>query len=489
MNVALRKFANLFKLHPRGRDDHSASSDQLASQLAAIVASSEDAIMGNDLKGMVTTWNAGAERLFGYTAAEAIGRPIKILIPPDQFDEADGILERIRRGEHVAPFETDWLRQDGKPIQVSVSISPIRDATNRIVGASKIARDITELKKTETRLLQHNQELRALNAVTTAINEQPDLKPILIRALEEMVALGGGDAGEAHLCNSDDDLILSAHYQLPARFIEGSQQFHLHADQGIPGRALATRAPVFVPDIADEPEYLRRALASQVGFHSLLCVPLIGPRDLLGTFTLYSYQPREFTQDAQTLFTIVGRELAAAVERAHLYEQVQHLAMTDGLTGIYNRRHFFNLAERAVNVARRYKHPVSIIMIDLDHFKQINDLHGHVIGDQALRAIAEQSRRHIRNVDILGRYGGEEFTVLLPETNSAKARQVAERLRQSIANTQIETPQGFLRMTASIGIATTSDSKTDLLTLINHADQAMYGAKRAGGNSIVVQIV
>ncbi|MBI4788310.1 MAG: diguanylate cyclase [Chloroflexi bacterium] len=481
MNAALQRIARWF------RSD--GSSDELASRLAAIVTFSEDAIIGKDLDGIITTWNAGAERLFGYRAAEAIGRSIRFLLPPDRIGEEQPLLEKIRRGEHVASFETVRLRKDGTPVPVSISISPIRDASGRIVGASKIARDITARKAAEARILRHNQELRALNAVTTAMNEHADLKTILTRALQEMVTLGGGDVAETHLCNSENELIFTAHYRLPARFVEGSQRFHFQAQQGIPGQALARRAPVFVPDIANEPAYLRRDLAAEAGFRSLLCVPLIGAQNLLGTFTLYSYQPREFAEDSRTLFMIIGRQLAAAVERARLYEQVQHLAVADSLTGISNRRHFFNLAERAVSTARRYKHPISAIMIDLDHFKQINDRYGHATGDQALRTVAEACRRHIRSVDILGRYGGEEFTILLPETNIAKARQVAERLRQSIADTPLESPQGPIRLAASVGVATSSDSKLDLLALLNHADQAMYGAKRAGGNAVVVQIV
>jgi PAS domain S-box-containing protein len=125
--------------------------EQAAQRLAAIVESSEDAIVAKDLNGVITNWNGGAERLFGYTAEEAIGRPITILIPPDRLDEEPEILARIRRGERVEHFETIRRRRDGSPVEISLMISPIRSRTGEIVGASKIARDITERKRAEER--------------------------------------------------------------------------------------------------------------------------------------------------------------------------------------------------------------------------------------------------------------------------------------------------------------------------------------------------
>src|SRR5262245_9805246 len=120
-----------------------------AQRLAAIVETSDDAIISKDLNGIIATWNYGAEQLFGYEAAEVIGRPITILIPPERLDEEPSILGRIRRGERVDPYETVRQRKDGERIQISLTVSPIIDAAGKVVGASKIARDITQRKRTE----------------------------------------------------------------------------------------------------------------------------------------------------------------------------------------------------------------------------------------------------------------------------------------------------------------------------------------------------
>jgi two-component system CheB/CheR fusion protein len=124
----------------------------ITASLAAIVNSSDDAIIGKDLDGVITSWNKGAERLFGYTAQEAIGQPITMLIPPDRQDEEPEILARLKRGESVNHFETVRLRKNRSPLEISLTISPIKDATGRVIGASKIARDITKRKQAEEAL-------------------------------------------------------------------------------------------------------------------------------------------------------------------------------------------------------------------------------------------------------------------------------------------------------------------------------------------------
>src|SRR5690606_3770291 len=131
---------------------------------------SDDAIIAKDLKGVITAWNRGAERLFGYTAAEASGRPITILIPPDRADEGPGILARIRAGERIGDYETTRQRKDGTPLEISLTVSPIKDDQGRVIGASKIARDITERRRAEEqrRLLLREMDHRAKNMLTLA---------------------------------------------------------------------------------------------------------------------------------------------------------------------------------------------------------------------------------------------------------------------------------------------------------------------------------
>jgi diguanylate cyclase (GGDEF)-like protein len=173
------------------------------------------------------------------------------------------------------------------------------------------------------------------------------------------------------------------------------------------------------------------------------------------------------------------------LQEALAREQVN--ARTDDLTGINNRRHFFELARQAFTVAIRYGHPLGALLLDLDHFKAINDRWGHQIGDDALKHVASIAQKHLRSADILGRYGGEEFIVLLPDSTAEQSKVLAERIREDIERSKLETSKGTIAMTVSAGIADTLRGGRDSIEgLIGLADSALYAAKQAGRNRTVV---
>lgn len=171
-------------------------------------------------------------------------------------------------------------------------------------------------------------------------------------------------------------------------------------------------------------------------------------------------------------------------ELAEANDQLERLAAQDPLTGAYNRRHFRDLASRAVSIAKRQQRPLSVLMIDLDHFKAVNDTYGHATGDDALRALVAACGHTLRQGDILARYGGEEFCVLLPETATTTAVQVAERLRHAVQSLRVEGPEGPFAVTASIGVATWADEENNIEPALSRADHALYEAKRQGRNRV-----
>ena len=174
-------------------------------------------------------------------------------------------------------------------------------------------------------------------------------------------------------------------------------------------------------------------------------------------------------------------------ERRRIQHDLERLSQTDALTGLANRRHFMALAEQEVSRTARYGGHLSVLMLDIDHFKSVNDTYGHKVGDAVLKRFAELCRDALREVDVVGRLGGEEFAVLLPQTGAEHAYDVAERLRGTFAQSEISLEQGLpLHFTASIGVATLERCGINLDTLLNHADGALYEAKRAGRNRVRV---
>ena len=214
-----------------------------------------------------------------------------------------------------------------------------------------------------------------------------------------------------------------------------------------------------------------------------LRLPLIFEENLLGILWIWG---KGLTRADLPIMSIFAKQIGISLERARLFQEVQSLALTDPLTGLQNRRSLFELGRVEFARAQRMERPFCCIMLDLDHFKQINDAYGHLIGDHVLQEFAKRCRDSVREIDLVGRYGGEELIVLLPETDMPTSLQVAERLRYSIACAPIQVFDREISVTASIGVAARDENSTDLETLIARADQAMYIAKHKGRNRIAM---
>ncbi len=258
---------------------------------------------------------------------------------------------------------------------------------------------------------------------------------------------------------------------------------------GLSGWVLRELRPVQYSkdDVGRGADYLyeEQWLEEQVG--ASVVVPLIYREKAFGTLTVLNRPDQgDFSQHDVSLLETIANQAAIAIENARLFEEIQWLATTDSLTGINNRRRLFELGRIEIERARRYGHPLSAIMLDIDHFKAINDTHGHGVGDQVLHSLAQECLKSIREFDVLGRYGGEEFAIILPETYQEEAVVTAERLRQSIQNTQIETTQDTFAVTISLGVAEMTDDIQEVAAMLDRADSALYAAKQAGRNCVRV---
>jgi diguanylate cyclase (GGDEF)-like protein len=218
------------------------------------------------------------------------------------------------------------------------------------------------------------------------------------------------------------------------------------------------------------------------GTRPVAVVPLVYQLRFIGALMVSSDDPKRAWHESELLLLrTVAAQVAVAVNHARLYERQQHLALTDSLTGCVNRRMFEQQLERDLRMATRMRQPLSLIMLDIDHFKRVNDSHGHDAGDAALRFLADVLRDELRVVDTAARYGGEEFAVILPQANLEGALIVAERLRSRIESTEIP---GIGHITASLGIATFPLHANARTQLVSAADHALYVAKDNGRNRI-----
>jgi diguanylate cyclase (GGDEF)-like protein len=217
---------------------------------------------------------------------------------------------------------------------------------------------------------------------------------------------------------------------------------------------------------------------------SWLGVPMIVRGAIIGLLAIDSAQSNYFTENHVKTATIFADQVAIALENARLFEEVQNLALTDPLTGLYNRRGLFEIGHIEFSRLLRLQRPFSAIMLDIDHFKKVNDKYGHPVGDQVLQFLASELHSTVRGADIVGRYGGEEFVIFLSGSNGKTAMDLAERLRGMIEKTPFYVGENKIRITISLGVAEYNENSPNLETLIARADQALYVAKHKGRNCV-----
>ncbi|HMA34333.1 MAG TPA: sensor domain-containing diguanylate cyclase [Chloroflexia bacterium] len=248
----------------------------------------------------------------------------------------------------------------------------------------------------------------------------------------------------------------------------------------------AALSPQGVPDARESPAVQERRRRTACG--AIMVAPLIYQEQVQGTMTAINRaEAPDFTEADLALLVAMADQAATAIANAQLLARVQHLAVTDELTQVANRRGLWMQAQYELGRARRLGRPLTAIVLDIDHFKQVNDTYGHGVGDVVLQEVVARCRSNIRTIDLLGRTGGEEFAILLPETDLAAAGQIAERVREVVAGAPIPTTQGAVEVTISLGVAALPAGNVDLEPLLAQADTALYDAKQAGRNRVVLQ--
>ena len=297
---------------------------QLA-RLASIIEYSDDAIASKNLDGIITSWNPGAERLFGYSAQEALGRPMAMLIPPERSTEEPTILARIARGEMTDHFETVRIRKDGRRVDVSVTISPIRDSQGRIVGASKIARDTTDRRLAEAKLQAQLARLSLLQQITRAIGERQDIRSIfqvVIRTLEEHLPVDFcciclRDAAEQCLIVTSVGL----HSEALAMDLALIEQARVEIDENGLARCLGGQL-VYEPDIGQVPFPFPQRLV-RGGLSSMVAAPLLVESRVFGVLIAARQQARSFTSGECEFLRQTSEHVALAAHQAQLYGALQ----------------------------------------------------------------------------------------------------------------------------------------------------------------------
>ncbi|WP_322488179.1 diguanylate cyclase [Chloroflexus sp.] len=453
-------------------------------QQAELLNQIADAVIATDLNYTVISWNRGAEQIYGWTEEEVIGKRLQTFFETrfsdTTRDEAAAILRETGRWEG----EIEQRRRDGKYIPIHSIVVLIRDEYGTPTGIVAVNRDISERRHFEMLLMKANQRLES--AMVEARRQAAEI--LMVNELHDLL----------QVCQTINEAAGVIAFSLQRIFPHqsgylmvrqpGTANLNLVASWGA-----TTTAP---PSLTiDQCWALRRGLihrtcageglrCAHIRTHPddcTCCVPLVVQGEIYGLIHIAGSElPRS------ELIVMTGDTIKLALSNLELRTTLREQAIIDPLTGLYNRRYLESSLPRELHRAQREQVPLTVAMIDIDHFKQFNDQYGHDAGDVLLRELAIIFREHLRQSDLACRYGGEEFVLILPGINRATAQTRLQRLRETVQRRQIAFAGQLLGpITISIGFVVCESADQTMHLIIQHADTALYTAKRSGRNQVV----
>lgn len=364
---------------------------------------------------------------------------------------------------------------------------PELDFLTQLAGQAAVAFETAFLYRTveESRkeLDRQMHSLKILFDIGQSLNFINDLTKLLELILDQAVEVAEAEKGSLMMLDRDE---------LEVKVVRGIDKIteekirngeirctRISLGEGIAGRVAKTGQPLLIEDTSTDERFLA---SRNSNVQNILCVPLKVYEETIGVINISNKKGgKTFSEEDLRIITSLADQAAVAINNAKLYE----LAVTDGTTKLFIRRHFMQRLDEEFRRAKRYGHKLSLLMMDLDHFKKLNDTHGHQAGDVVLIDTSKIFKRSIRTTDIAARYGGEEFCILLPETDTLGAIAIAERLRRGVETTLFRFQEMEMRTTISIGVSTFPRDADNTQQLIRSADEALYKAKKMGRNLVI----
>ena len=331
---------------------------------------------------------------------------------------------------------------------------------------------------------RQTQELNIFHDVAKALTSSLDLDSILQTIMEKMAEYFRPDTWSLLMVDEEKSELYFAIAIGSAS--EALKNVRLKVGEGIAGHVAKFGEKLIVPDVRKDRRFTKRIDdLTQMETHSIICVPLKSKLRVLGVIQLVNVEMKSFSHEEEFFLQALSDYAAIAIENARSVEKIQELTITDDCTGLYNARHLYKTLEQEVYRSSRFGYEFSVLFIDLDHFKQVNDTHGHLIGSKLLAEIGYLIKAQLRLIDFAFRYGGDEFVVLLPQTGKNSALVVARRLRDSMRASAFCKDEGLnLNIRASMGLATfPHDAKTPH-DIIRQADEMMYMVKNSTRDNI-----
>jgi len=343
--------------------------------------------------------------------------------------------------------------------------------------------DVTRYMNAERELLRKNRELMIANSISNIFIASSETEKVYDHILEKCMLVGDFNFGCIVMPSQNGEgLLVKTQRGLSLAFQKAINSGQLNSI------IRSTEPPM---RIIEKEEIEKEDLFIKEGIIFSVIVPLVSGGNIHGYLILGNRKERIFDLELASVISLIGNNVSLVLDKIRLFKEMERLSITDPLTGLFNRRYFYDALEKEIERVKRYKSSFSIVLLDIDDFKRVNDEYGHLAGDRVLQILADILRRTLRKVDIIARYGGEEFIVLLPNSEKEEAELIANRIREEVSKTVFECKSDkgvevLCPITISGGITTCPDDFIELDKLLSAADRAMYEAKSLGKNRIVL---
>lgn len=327
------------------------------------------------------------------------------------------------------------------------------------------------------RMRERVQQLDALHRISRLTSRHHDLEETLHEMLHLTLELVPEGQVAFLLLDRESEVL---RVRAAAGYKEGVEDLVIPVGEGVTGRCVTLGQPVVVEDVTQEDGYI----LGVPGGRSELAVPLMADDEVIGVLDVESTRPAAYGTDEVNFLSVVAQQAAAVLQTVRLHEQTRELAVTDPLTGLHNRRYFLDELEEHLRRAKRYDEPLSLLLVDCDLLKGINDRFGHLSGDRTLERIASLLRSSLRETDEVARIGGDEFAALLLQSDRETIREVTDRVQDGLRASPVSLQGEEVWVTVSMGAARYPEDGKDARTLLRRADQALYQAKRTGRDQL-----
>lgn len=447
-----------------------------------VVESQSDGIAIVDYDGRVSFCNPAAEAILGVDQGELVERNIGEFIAKNQWDLMVMNSKSMKTGEKVG-FEMNYDRPTNKARRLKITYTSWLPTGQDPKGFLIIFQDITDQLKIQQSEHEARKLAEALRDSAAALNSTLEIDEVFNQILSNLERVVPLDAANIMLIDGDEAYIVKGIGYSKMGIEENVKaiRFKLQ-DAPLMKKMIETKQPVIIDNTKFAGEWNKVIAPDWI--RSCVSIPIELSEKIVGFINLDNAILNFYSTEHLERLKAFANQAAIAISNASLYHGARQLAITDELTGVYNRRGFMELGQREVSFAKRYHRPLSLVWMDFDHLKTINDNFGHDLGDLALKTIIGKCKGNVREIDIVGRYGGDEFLFLLPETDTAGAYLVAERMRMLTSNIKFTHQEKTYHLTASFGVATLNQQNPDLETLLKASDEAMYAAKHAGRNCV-----